>query len=202
MIFMVLTISTIIYSQQSEFNTLLIKEPSAIEATKGRVSRDGPNLIIRTHKNEVIFSDNLTESESAARYIYIRNYLEKNYYLIYASGWEGHSFQFVHASTGKCTRLDGIPILSPDNKLFVATSMDLEAGYNNNSVQICKLTPSGPVTVFYHNYKGSCGPSNPKWIDNKTILFDINIPVQKDPELKTRRVNGKIKLQNKSWIIT
>jgi hypothetical protein len=198
---MFLSISAITYSQQSEFNVLLIKESGAIAATEGRVSRDGPKLVIRTLKNEVVFSDNLTESESAARYIYISSYLENNYHLIYASGWEGHSFQLVHASTGKCTRLDGIPVLSPDNKLFVATSMDLEAGYNNNSVQICKLTRSGPATVFYHNYKGSCGPSNPKWLDNKTILFDINIPIQKDPELKIRRVNGKIKLRNKSWVI-
>ncbi len=198
---MLSSISAITYSQQSEFNASLTKESGAIAATGGRVLRDGPKLIIRTSKTEVVFSDNLTESESAARYIYIRQYLENSYHLVYASGWEGHSFQLVHAATGKCTRLDGIPILSPNNKHFVATSMDLEAGYNNNSVQICELTPSGPATVFYHNYKDSCGPSNPKWLDNKTILFDINIPVPKDSKLKTRRVNSKIKLRNKSWVI-
>ena len=198
---MFLSFSAFTYSQQSEFNVLLAKESVAIATTRGRVSRDGPKLIIRTPKTEIDFSDNLSGSEAAARYIYIRDYLKHSYYLVYASGWEGHSFQLLHANTGKCTRLDGIPILSPNNKHFVATSMDLEAGYNNNSVQICELTRSGPTTVFYHNYNESCGPSNPKWLDNRTIIFDINIPVQKDPQLITRRVNGKIKFRHKSWVI-
>lgn len=153
----------------------------------GQVVRNKLQLQLRTRDGLVVLTDNCFDGESYVRYRFKAYLTDIGYFLIGVDGYEGHGFLLVNDRTGNKTDLEAMPVFSPDRKQFVTMSMDLDAGYHPNSIQIWQLDPSGPKLGYKVYFDNAWGPSDPVWIDNRTIEFKKNILVEHGSEYKSSR---------------
>jgi hypothetical protein len=100
--------------------------------------------------------------------------------------------------TAQQVLIRGIPVLSPDLKHYVVTSLDLGAGYNPNSIQIFK-TSDYPLEWEYQ-YQSEKGPSDAIWLNENKIVFFENrngkIPTGRDYFEKEPYIIG---MKNGKW---
>lgn len=141
----------------------------------GRALRTGLRLELRSRDRAVVLEDDCTSTESAVRYFFESHLADIGYFLVKADLHEGRAFLLVNDKTGDKTWLKGPPVVSPDNKRFVTASMDLEAGYNPNEIQVWRLEPSGADLEYSANFGEQWGPSDPFWKDAETISFKKNV---------------------------
>jgi hypothetical protein len=61
------------------------------------------------------------------------------------------------------------PVFSPDRKHFICSSVDMEAGYNPNGIQLWSKEGNRYVKIFEDQLTWAA--ANPRWINNTTIEF-------------------------------
>ncbi len=154
------------------------EEQANIARAAGKVVRKGLRLELRTRDRLVVITDDCTNGESYARYSFVSHIADSGFYLISVTGWEGHGFDLINDRNGEITKLEGNPVFSPNRKRFVTMSMDLEAGYNDNSIQIWQLDSAGPKLEYQTDAGAAWGPSDPVWTDNRTIAFKKNTLIE------------------------
>jgi hypothetical protein len=151
------------------------REIANLSSAGGRASRTGLRLTLRSRDRAVVLEDDCSSTESAVRHFFESHLADIGYFLVKADLYEGRAFLLVNDKTGNKTWLKGPPVVSPDNKRFVTASMDLEAGYNPNEIQVWRLEPSGPELESSANFGEQWGPSDPVWTDAETISFKKNV---------------------------
>jgi hypothetical protein len=151
------------------------REHEKISHTGGRVFRNGWRLALQSRDRLVVLEDDCSVSESAIRYLFESHLAGPGYFQVGVSLYEGRGTLLVNDRTGGKTWLKAPPLISPDNKRFVTMSMDLEASYNPNEIQIWRLEPAGPVLEYSANFGEQWGPSDPVWKDMDTIEFTKNM---------------------------
>lgn len=105
-----------------------------------------------------------------------RDYLPNlGYFLIHVQLWEGDGYLMVNDQTGRRQFIHDLPIISPNKARLVTVSMDLEAEYNPNAIQIWRLTPGKMVREWSLDIKG-WGPAGGAWLNNDTITLTKKIP--------------------------
>ncbi len=89
-------------------------------------------------------------------------------YFFQVQHYEGSSFLVV-TETGDEVGVIALPVLSPDGKQFVSTSVDLGAEYNPNGFQVWEKKGDSWVLKI-EKYSGF-GMEDPVWIDGHTFYF-------------------------------
>ena len=131
------------------------EEQASITRSSGKVVRRGTTLELRSRDRLVVLRDDCTNGEAYARYTFSSFLSESGYYLISITGWEGSGSFLISDRTGERTNIEGSPVFSPDGKRFITLSMDLEAGENDNAIQIWRISSAGLTiksNVFMPNW--------------------------------------------------
>jgi hypothetical protein len=163
------------YDNLEKARTMYGRELANLTSAGGRALRTGLRLTLRSRDRAVVLEDDCSSTESAVRHFFESHLADIGYFLVKADLYEGRAFLLVNDKTGDKTWLKGPPVVSPDNRRFVAASMDLEAGYIPNEIQVWRLEPPGPKLEYSANFGEQWGPSDPSWKNADTISFKKNV---------------------------
>lgn len=92
------------------------------------------------------------------------------YFVIQTQYYEGSQHLLVEDSTGAHTLLPDRPLRAPDGERFAVLSLDLEAGYGPNVLQLWSLGGSGPE-LEWETEPERWGPVDGRWVDAGTLRF-------------------------------
>jgi hypothetical protein len=139
-----------------------------------QTARDQDRLKLTLKNGKTVILKN-TPGVSGVSYSF-RDYLpDLGYFLVHVQLWEGDAYLMVNDRTGQRRFIHDLPIISPDKTRLVTISMDLEAQYNPNAIQVWRLTPGKMVREWSRDIKG-WGPAGGAWLDNDTISLIKKIP--------------------------
>jgi hypothetical protein len=151
------------------------------QAERGRldadVSRGGTSLTIRLKNGSTRrFSDScLTPPEHrqgrcfkySPFYAYVGYVPSLSRHLVHVNLCESAEYLLISSDNGKGATLRGWPILSPDGKSVVATSVDLVAGFSPNGLEVWTL--KGDALVKELRQELSWGAKDPRWLQSDVI---------------------------------
>lgn len=150
-------------------------EQRAIELSGGRVARIGGVLrIVGTGGAVLDLANDTATAASTVLYRYLGFLPELTSHLVEIGFYEGGSYGLVSAETTEQTFVQGIPVVSPGGKRFVTASVDLEAGYGPNSVQVWRIFPYGPRLEWGLDGGDGWGASDPEWIGEDELEFTLH----------------------------
>jgi len=132
--------------------------------------------------------------EGGSSYSY-REYLRPvKHFVVHVQFYEGDAHMLIHAKTGESTDIWDVPLVSPGGRRILTASLDLEAEYNPNGIQVFRLRGEKLVQEWEKRFKG-WGPMNAKWLDDRTIRM-TKVVLDDGPEYlkkagKVHIVHGK-----------
>lgn len=170
------------------------EEARALDATGGRVVRDGCTLRFRTPRGEHTLTSNLTENAEHVGYLY-RGALPHDYDLVEIRHYERREYLLIDKTGLHRTYLVGEPVVSPDRRRVVATSFDLVAGIHPNELQIWRLEDQFSAWLEISIGSDEWGPSGAIWIDTTTIEFTQNFKPFGD-----RKETARLRLTSSGWL--
>lgn len=186
---------------EPDFQAILRGEAAALATTEGRITRKGRSLNIQTATGVRVFRNSTAEGEGAQGYLYAGSLLEGRYALLLVTGWEWWAYELVHLATGHSLPLGGVPLLSPDRSHAVVISLDLDAQYRKNTLELIRFTEGGARRAFRWDFGPESGPSDPVWKDDTTVTFRWHRVVTRDPLIQTSRRPGRLSLRDGKWVL-
>ncbi len=162
-----------------------------------KISKGKVVINLKNHHQQIVL-----DKPSCPCYTYKKYLKNVGYYTfnVIEEGSEGLSAMLVNDKTGKEFKVDAIPLVSPNNKKFVTTSMDLSAGFDPNKIEVWHFAKKGMVRDFSLTLE-KWGPSDPIWLNNNTISFSKNIFETKSGNIiKTAKLF--LKFNGKKWALT
>ncbi len=134
-------------------------EPSAIATARGFATREGDTLTIRpaaapafsfldhtaaceAHNVEACESYALMLASPASHALVVQQFL-----------YEGSAFFLIDTSTGRETRLAGMPAFSPDGRRFLVAPFDLQHDTGPNHLEIWRRDGDGAVLEWAHTFQ-------------------------------------------------
>lgn len=180
-------------------------EAERLRGARGRVVRDGRVLRITPARGEpAVLEDDSTEGDEYEVFRYRAFLPRAGHHLVEITFYEGTAFLMVSDRTGSRTYLPEAPLFSPDGTRFASFSMDLVAFYNANKLQVWKVSPEKPeleweLDVDRELGPNPWGPSDPRWIDGRTIEFVKNEPT--DHPYVLRRSRMRLRLRDGRWAL-
>lgn len=105
-------------------------------------------------------------------------------YAVVSRGYyEGGDYILANLVSGDTASVDQLPVLSPDRRHIVIASMDFEAGYHPNVLEVWQLGVGRPVRGFRMTTgemdpPSGWAPSNPRWVGADTIVFTQNVLIE------------------------
>jgi hypothetical protein len=149
-------------------------EAGMLARSAGRVRRDHCRLIFRTVGGDTaVFANDQSDNDRAISYTYLGpagDQLD----LVRVGYYEGGSYMLVERD-GVHVAVAGPPTFSPDGSRFASLSMDLEAEYDPNVVQVWRLNRGHPrleIAITSDEW----GPSDALWVGADTLRFTQNFP--------------------------
>ena len=85
------------------------------------------------------------------------------HHLVMVQYYEGGSVALVHASSGATAYLYGWPAISTDGRRVAAASVDLEAGHDENGIQLWRATETRLALEWTLDGGEAWGASGPAW---------------------------------------
>lgn len=150
-------------------------ERRAIELSGDRVRRLDGVLRIRGTGGAVLdLANDTTTAATTVIYRYLGFVPELSSHLVEIGFYEGGSYGLVSAETTDQTFVQGIPVISPTRSRFVTASVDLEAGYAPNSLQVWRIFPYGPRLEWGLDGGDGWGASDPAWIGEDELEFTMH----------------------------
>ena len=147
-------------------------EATAIGSAPPRVHRSrGLLLIVGRNGDTLSLRDDIAPGDAYVRYVYERFDPRLDAHLVRAGFYEGSSVLFVADSTAAKKDLDESPIVSPDGRRFAVASLDLEAGYEPNLLEIWNPGTTMATPEFTHDFGQAAGPDSVAWVSNDTLRF-------------------------------
>ncbi|HEX2188089.1 MAG TPA: hypothetical protein VHG51_04290 [Longimicrobiaceae bacterium] len=169
-------------------------ERELLAAAGGEVRREGGRLVFRgTRGGSLSLEDDATEGERWVRYRYAGRLPAIAQHLVQMGFYEGGGWLLVSAETTDQTQVLGPPVVAPDASRFVAASVDLEAGYDPNGIQVWSLARGFPRLEWGLDGGDGWGASDAVWIDARTVEFTRHVNDTGDPD-RTRRVRTRLVL--------
>ncbi len=161
--------------------SLLMHATWVLADSKRKVNREKktPSFFIENNRGvkinlvngkRVEFQNNTVDGESYRYYSFGKHYKDIEYVLVGEAYYEGAGFILVNLKNGNQYRIDNEPILSPNKTHLVTTSMDLEAEYFPNAIEIWRILKEG-LQLEWSLEPKDWGPSKAFWKDNKTIIL-------------------------------
>ena len=103
----------------------------------------------------------------------VSKHFEKEQYLTVEIGYyEGGDFELINLRNGNSKMIGGEPTLSPKGTKIAIAQTDLIAGYIFNGFRVYELGEEGP-TLIKEITSLDRGARNARWVDDKTVSFDI-----------------------------
>ncbi|HEX7241864.1 MAG TPA: hypothetical protein VF263_16400 [Longimicrobiaceae bacterium] len=147
-------------------------ERELLAQAPGPVRREGARLLFRTGQGRVVPLENdTTEGDRYVHYLYQGYLRDVGYHLVQVGFYEGGAYELVSAESGDRTQVAALPVVSPDLRRFVTASVDLEAGYVPNGLQVWRLTPAGPRLEWGLDGGDTWGASGASWRGPGTVEF-------------------------------
>ncbi|MAV90721.1 MAG: hypothetical protein CL676_04825 [Bdellovibrionaceae bacterium] len=188
-------------------------EAAQIRQFKDVVQREDDHLILSLKDGKTLVKGNssftdevdtspkdpehLTEdADQVVQYFFLYYYKENGLYLIEVLYYEGTGFLLVQQDTGATYHLFSPPVFGPEKHQFATASMDLEAGYNPNGIQIWQKKGLQWTKSFEQVYT-DFGVSNPHW-DSKTHL-SFQKYTWNGADGKVAKGELKLSFQNSQW---
>jgi hypothetical protein len=140
------------------------------------VKRHGDTLVIKTNAKEVKLVNNNNDEDDTDLYITYKYYgyiKDADKYLIHCWYYEGHDYKMIDRKTGSITDTWGVPLVSPNGKLFMTGNTDLVASYTYNGIQLFENTHK-PKLIAQRELQ-TWGPDEIRWLDNKTLLVKASM---------------------------
>jgi hypothetical protein len=139
------------------------------------VKRRGDTLIFETLEKQVVLV-NVNDEENEAdfgsySYLGINNALDQ--FVVFGSYYEGSDHILIDKKTGDKTNIPGIPIASPDKKLFISGNVDLQAGFDFNGINL--YSNSHPPTLIESKPLTTWGPQEIRWKEDSIILVKARV---------------------------
>lgn len=131
--------------------------------------------IVATNGKELVLARNKDESPAVAEPGVIASIEPFNLLLVIVAQWEGYELHLVNYKHGAHFKVDGWPLVSPDNKRMLIHSEAVESNYHPNQLSIYKVT-GGYLRLEYFVDGDSAstyswGPIDPSWTDARTVHF-------------------------------
>jgi hypothetical protein len=169
-------------------------EARALDETGGRVVREGCTLRFWTPLGEHALTSNLSEDAQHRGYVY-RGVLPHEYDLVEVRYYERRQY-LIMDRTGRHQRyLVGEPVVSPDRRRVVATSLDLVAGIRPNALEIWRLEDQFAPQLELSIGSDEWGPSDATWVDAAMIAFTQNFKRFGD-----RKETGRLRSTPSGWL--
>jgi hypothetical protein len=148
------------------------------------VRREGPRLLFATEDGRTIPLENDTaEADRFVRYQYYGFAEPLASHVVGVGFYEGGAFVLVSAKTGDQTQLQALPVVSPDGRRFATASLDLEAGYDPNGLQVWEVTEWGPRLEWGLAGGETWGASDAVWRSPAELEFTrhARVPPRVEP---------------------
>jgi hypothetical protein len=135
------------------------------------VQRRGRTLWLRpSHVKPIRLVNNLTEDEASVAYEYIAAVPTIRQWLVAVRLYEGGYYLLVDQRTGRRTRVWSPPAVAPNSRHFVCGNSDVLARYEPNGLQLWAVENGNLRLLWERQTEWGC--NQPRWLDNKTILFE------------------------------
>ena len=136
------------------------------------VQRRNNTLLLRPTRAKPLRLVNKTSEDEAnsAAYEYIASIPAIKQWLVAVRLYEGGHYLLVDQRTGRRTHVWSPPAVSPDGRHFVCGNSDVLARYEPNGLQLWAVE-DGTLRLLWER-QTEWGCTQPRWLDNKTILFE------------------------------
>jgi len=170
-----------------------------------KVRRNGNRLMIGLADGQhVVLTDNVADSGDSVAYSFYGAFLGN--FLVLVHLYEGSEYLAIHGRSGKKYFVHGWPVVSPDQRRFVTTSLDITSGYNANAVQVWRVDPDQLVLEWSLEPGANWGPSDAWWLGNDVVQFMRNEHEEVNGEVRdiNRYVQHPLTLKRagQSWKLT
>ncbi|WP_157807742.1 hypothetical protein [Hymenobacter chitinivorans] len=159
--------------QEEQEIDLEAEERQRLRTAGPTVKRVGGALVLRPSglKQPLRLVNNPAEDyEKNISYEYVGSLPEIKQWLISVHLYEGGYFLLVDQRTGRRTRVWSPPAVAPDGRHFVCGNSDVLARYEPSGLQVWHV--DGPRLEKLWERQTEWGVTGPRWLDNKTILFE------------------------------
>ena len=144
-------------------------EARAIAGAGGLVVRHGDTLRIPgTWRVDAVLVDDTTGGEDYHAYRYDGRIPGTPFHGVALTYFEGRAYLLVHERTAKRARLDARPVPSPSGRWLATASMDLEAGFDANAVEIVEPVDDSVRTAWRLD-PARWGPDSIAWHGEDTL---------------------------------
>ena len=110
---------------------------------------------------------------------YVSDYFpDENLILIGAAIEEAGHYYLIDKKTGEQQMLIGKPIFSPNRKLILSFSGNIDTGLSINGIQLIQFNNNTLKELCYYEF-GSIEPRSVKWIDDNTLILELTRYVPK-----------------------
>jgi hypothetical protein len=128
------------------------------------------------------------DPDSSHRFSF-REYLGgPEYFLLHRQLHEWTDYVLISARSGKKFTLQERPVVSPDGSRLVAASPGLSGMSPGNAVQVWRIIPGG-LQLEFELSPTDWEPSDPRWLNNRTIQLRQQAPLMGDTRAFSRYVN-------------
>ncbi|UOQ73885.1 hypothetical protein [Hymenobacter cellulosilyticus] len=137
------------------------------------VKRVGKTLILRptaTKQPLRLVNNPVEDYDKNVSYEYVGSLPEIKQWLLSVHLYEGGYFLLIDQRTGRRTRIWSPPAVAPDGRHFVCGNSDVLARYEPSGLQVWHV--DGPKLEKLWERQTEWGVTGPRWLDNKTILFE------------------------------
>ncbi|MBC6613141.1 hypothetical protein H8B15_19620 [Hymenobacter sp. BT507] len=166
---------------------LTAEERARLRTTGRTAQRVGRTLWLRpSAAPPVRFVDNPVENEDNIAYEYVDAIPAIHQWLISVHLYEGGYFLLVDQRTGRRTEVWSPPAISPDGLHFVCGNSDVLAHYDPSGLQL--WAADGLRLRKLWERQVEWGVSGPRWLDNRTILFEQDYLEKGDVETRLVRL--------------
>jgi hypothetical protein len=143
------------------------REARVIARLGDRARRMENGLLLKLDSGGDVVLRDIEGDEDLARYRLAGWNERLHAYEVAVAYYEGGTNLLVDARTGRQTKIWGMPVVSPDGRRFVALSMDLEAAYDPNGIQVWRS--GGDSLEVEWQAELAWGPSDPRWLNDSTF---------------------------------
>lgn len=158
----------------------LLNDPAAehLEATQGRVRRQGLDLLLQPTQGKVVRLSSTPEAEftlqngDAVRYQYWGSLPAAHQWVVRAWYWEASGTVLVDQRTGRYVELIGDPVASPDGRLVLLTSPGLSGGDQANALSLVQTGADGPRQLWQRE-PTTWEPAEARWAAPNRVVLQL-----------------------------
>ena len=159
-------------AEEEEAFDFASEERQRLRTAGKTVRRSGSTLWLYPSKAKPLqLRNNPTENPDAnVGYEYLSSLPTIHQWLVSVHLYEGGYFMLVDQRTGRRTRIWSPPAVAPDGRHFVCGNSDVLARYEPSGLQLWSV--DGTTLRLLWERQTEWGCTQPRWLDNKTILFE------------------------------